>query len=165
MLKIYHAKSKEDIEVTKQFFFEYMEYLKLYFQELADFSWLIEYYKDFEKEINSLPGKYQSPRGSIILVRNEDEPIGCVALEGKKDGICEMQRLFIRRNYRRQGIARKLCKAAIEQAKTSGYTRLQLHTAIEPPKELYRSLGFYEIAPTEDIPLDTVVFMELKLDS
>ena len=165
MLKIYFAKTKEDIEVTKQLFLEYLEYLKLYFQELADFPWLIDYYENFKKEIDSLPNKYLHPGGCILLVRNEKEPVGCVALEGKKDGICEMQRLFIRRNYRRQGIARKLCKAAVEQAKKSGYTRLQLHTAIEPPKELYRSLGFYEIAPTEHIPLDTVIFMELKLDS
>ncbi len=40
---------------------------------------------------------------------------------------------------------------------------MQLHTAIEPPKELYKSLGFTEIAPTENIPLETVIFMELEL--
>ena len=163
MLKIYLAKTEQDIDDTMKLFFEYMEYLKVYFQELENFTWLIEYYKDFEKEINSLPGKYRSPGRYIFLAKYDGHLAGCVGLQGENDGICEMQRLFIRANYRRKGIGIKLCETVIEQAQKSGYTRLQLHTAIEPAKELYKSLGFTEIAPTENIPLETVVFMELTL--
>ena len=163
MLKIYRAKTKQDVDDARKLFFEYLEYLKTYFKKLADFPWLIKYYRDFEKEINSLPGKYIFPKGYILLAKYDGHLAGCVALEDKNDGICEMQRLYIRKDYRRRGIGTKLCEALIEQAKSSGYRSMQLHTAIEPPKYLYKSLGFTEIAPTENIPLDTIVFMELKL--
>ncbi len=163
MLKIYIAKTRKDIEDAKELFFEYLEYLKTYFQQLSDFPWLIEYYKDFEKEINSLPGKYILPKGYILLAKYDGQLAGCVALEDKNNGICEMQRLYIKQNYRRKGIATKLCKTLIEQAKNSGYTRMQLYTAIEPPKSLYKSLGFKEIEPFSYNPIESAIFMELKL--
>lgn len=165
MLKIYHAKTKEDIEVTKQLFFEYLEYLKEYYKELAGFPWLEEYYQTFEKEINALPGKYNSPGAFILLAKDDNEPAGCVALEGKSEDISEMQRLYIRAKYRRKGVGTKLCKALIEQAQKMGYTRLRLHTALEDAKYLYKSLGFAETEPDEFIPLDTIVFMELNISS
>jgi putative acetyltransferase len=163
MLTINPVSSQKDIDDVKKLFFEYLEYIKTYFQELSDFPWLIKYNKDFEKEINLLPGKYILPKGYILLAKDDGHPAGCVAIEGKNDGICEMQRLYIRQNHRRKGIATNLCKTLIEQAKNSGYKRMQLYTAIEPPKSLYKSLGFKEIEPYCYNPIKGAVFMELKL--
>jgi hypothetical protein len=39
----------------------------------------------------------------------------------------------------------------------------QVNTALEPAKSLYRSLGFQEIPPYQDVPVEGVVFMELAL--
>ncbi|MEN6577954.1 MAG: hypothetical protein ABFD90_16550 [Phycisphaerales bacterium] len=40
---------------------------------------------------------------------------------------------------------------------------MRLHTVQEPAKSLYRSLGFGEIPPCQQVPIEGVVFMELEL--
>ena len=40
---------------------------------------------------------------------------------------------------------------------------MRLHTASEPARDLYRSLGFREIPPCEQMQIEGVVFMELEL--
>lgn len=53
----------------------------------------------------------------------------------------------------------------MEQAKKMGYTHMRLATALEPPKALYQSLGFKEIAAYRDIPdeIQNAVHMEIEL--
>jgi len=74
-----------------------------------------------------------------------------------------MKRLYIKPEFHRRGIATVLCRALIDKAITLRYTRMRLGTALENPKFLYRSLGFTEIEPFDHVPLESVVFMELKL--
>jgi GNAT superfamily N-acetyltransferase len=76
-----------------------------------------------------------------------------------------MKRLFVRQEYQRKGIGTALCEALIERAKRLGYTHMRLATALEPPKKLYKSLGFKQIAPFGDIPgeIKGVVYLELEL--
>ena len=69
MLEIYQVETVEDIEIAKILFTEYLDFLKSDFCEYADLPWLIEYYKDFEKEIDNLPGRFERPKGSILLAR------------------------------------------------------------------------------------------------
>lgn len=163
MLKIYLVKTKEDIDVAKHLFFEYLEYLNKEFYEYADLQWFIDYYRAFEKEIDGLPGEYKPPKGCILLAEYDGRPVGCVALNEQSDGICEMKRLYIKSEFQRKGIGAALCKALIEQSKEIGYKYLRLATALEPAKRLYESLGFVEIQSFDDVPVGGVVFMELNL--
>ncbi len=162
-IKISPVEKNEDLEIAKWLFFEYLEYLKKEFYEYADMPWFIEYYQAFEKEIEELPGKYKPPKGCILLAQYDGRPVGCVALDEQSDGICEMKRLYIKSEFQRKGIGAALCKALIEQSKKIGYSNLRLATALEPAKRLYESLGFVEIQPFDQVPVDGVVFMELKL--
>ena len=75
-----------------------------------------------------------------------------------------MKRLYVRPDFHRQGIGTSLCKALIEKAGKIGYKHLRLGTALEPAKCLYKSIGFTEIPPLEYVPVEGVVFMELKLE-
>ena len=165
MLKIFPVETHEGIEITKMLFVEYVDFLKHEFCEYADLPWLVQYYKDFEEEVDNLPDRYKQPEGAILLAGYEEQPAGCVALGGLSDSICEMKRLFIRPEYRRKGIGTALCETLMEQAKKTGYTYMRLATALEVPQALYSSLGFKKIASYRDIPSEIkgVVFMELKL--
>jgi len=165
MLKIYPAKTDEDIWIAKMLFVEYVEFLKEVLSEYADVPWLVQYYRDFRKETDHLPARYTQPEGIILIAEYDDRPAGCVALGKLADGVCEMKRLFVRSENRRKGIGAALCESLMEQAITMGYTHMRLATALKPPKALYRSLGFKEIAPYRDIPdeIQNVVHMEIKL--
>jgi len=165
MLEIFPVETIEDIEISKILFTEYLDFLKSEFREYADRPWFIQYYKDFEKEIDNLPGRFERPDGSILLAGYNGQSVGCVALGKLSDGICEMERLFIRPKYQRKGLGTTLCKALMEQAVKAGYTQMRLATALQPPQAIYNSLGFKKIAPYRDAPaeLKGIVFMELKL--
>lgn len=165
MLKIFPAKSSEDIEIAKMLFTEYAEFLKEVLYEHANLPWLVEYYRDLEKEVDHLPDRYRQPEGAILLAEYNDQPAGCVALGRLSDDICEMKRLFIRPENRRKSIGTALCEALVDRAKKAGYTHMRLATVMEEAKVLYHSLGFKKTAPYRDIPseLKSVAYMELNL--
>jgi putative acetyltransferase len=165
MLKIYPVKTDEDIEVAKVLFIEYIEFLKVELCEYADMPWLVQYYQDFQKEIDHLPARYAQTDGIILIAKYNDQPAGCVALGKLSDDVCEMKRLFVRPENRRKGIGKALCESLMEYAKNIGYLHMRLATALEPPKALYQSLGFKGIPPYRDVPseIKNVVHMEMKL--
>jgi len=165
MLKIFPVETHKDIQIVQTLFVEYAEFLKKELCEYADLPWLVDYYRDFEKETENLPDRYRPPEGAIWLARYNNQPAGCIALGRLSDGICEMKRLFVRPKFHRKGIGTALCKTLMEHAREVGYTHMRLATALQIPRILYNSLRFKKIAPYRDIPdeLKDVVFMELKL--
>jgi len=142
----------EDIPTLRELFREYEAELPF------DLS-----FQNFEDELASLPGRYASPTGRLLLAVSGGDPVGCVALRQIGDGTCEMKRLFVRPAFRGQGIGQALAEAIVEEARRIGYKRMRLDTVLEPAKGLYRSMGFYEIPPYQDVPIPGVVFMELEL--
>jgi GNAT superfamily N-acetyltransferase len=77
-----------------------------------------------------------------------------------------MKRLFVRPEYRDRGLGRVLVEAIIEEARKIGYTQMRLDTLpgrMDRAIDLYRSIGFVEIDPYYDTPVDTTTFMELDL--
>ena len=165
MLRIFPAETDQDIESVRALFIEYAEFLKKELREYAGLAWLAQYYLDFEEETANLLDRYSQPKGFLLLASYEGQLAGCVALGKLSDQTCEMKRLFVRQEYQRKGIGTALCEALIEYAKRIGYTHMRLATALEPPKRLYKSLGFKQIAPFRDIPgeIKGVVYMELEL--
>jgi GNAT superfamily N-acetyltransferase len=165
MLRIFPAETDQDIESVRTLFTEYAEFLKMELREYAGLPWLVQYYLDFEEETANLRDRYNQPEGSLLLASYEGQLAACVALGKLSGGICEMKRLFVRQEYQRKGIGTALCEALIEYARRAGYTHMRLATALEPPKKLYKSLGFKHIAPFRDIPgeIKGVVYLELEL--
>ncbi|MDI6740413.1 MAG: GNAT family N-acetyltransferase [Candidatus Edwardsbacteria bacterium] len=123
-------------------------------------------FQHFENALENFPGDYSEPDGCILLVRVNGEPAGCVALRKFDDGICEMKRMYVRPNYRGQGMGRTLAKKIIEQAKAKGYSKMRLDTAstMEEAVKLYGSMGFKEIEPYRYNPLKNAKYFELDLD-
>lgn len=142
----------EDLDLVRRLFLEYRQDLPF---DPA--------FQDLRAEAATLPGRYAPPAGRLLLARCGGDPVGCVALQQIGESLCEMKRLFVRPAFRGRGIGRALAQAIIEQARRIGYKRMRLHTAWEPARSLYRSLGFREVPPCQPVPIDGVVFMELEL--
>lgn len=123
-------------------------------------------YQGFEEELASLPGKYASPGGAILIARDANAAaLGCVAMRPMEPGVCEMKRLYVAPEGRGMGLGKKLALAIIEAARTAGYREMRLDTlaSMAEARGLYRSLGFVEIGPYYETPVENTVFMSLTL--
>lgn len=135
------------------------------FQEYADSLDFELDFQDFREEMETLPGKYAPPLGSILLARENGETVGCVAVRPLGEDICEMKRLYVRPAYRGKRLGRELALAIIEEAKRLGYKAMRLDTvvAMKEASALYRTLGFQTIYAYCYNPLPDAMYFELKL--
>ena len=123
-------------------------------------------FQNFDKELAGLPGSYALPDGRLLLAKCEGEAAGCVAVRKLSAEICEMKRLYLRPGFRGKGLGRALAERVMAEARSAGYKRMRLDT-VEPVMKdavaMYRRLGFTEIAPYCDNPMEGALYMELAL--
>ena len=155
MKHIFQATTDEHIEAARKLFEEYAASLgfSLCFQ-------------NFDQELKNLPGDYAPPDGRLLLAVENDDLAGCIALRKLGDQVCEMKRLFVRPAYRATGLGRTLVESLIDEARKLGYTQMRLDTIpgkMDKAIALYQSIGFVEIGPYCQNPVEGAKFMELKL--
>ena len=114
-----------------------------------------------------MPGDYAPPQGRLLLARTGGELAGCVALHPIEAGVCEMKRLYVRPNYRGQGIGRALLNTVLAEARAIGYQRMRLDS-VEPLMQdavrMYRAYGFREIPPYRENPIPGALYMEKEIE-
>ncbi len=136
------------------------------FQEYAQSLGVNLCFQNFEQELAGLPGHYAPPDGRLLLAEYDGQLAGCVALHKWESGVCEMKRLYLRPSFRGKGLGRAIAEKIIAEARSIGYQRMRLDT-IEPimkdAVEMYRKLGFREIAPYRPNPIAGAMYMELQL--
>jgi putative acetyltransferase len=154
MHTIREAQTSEDFARVRALFLEYQSTLGV---DLC--------FQGFAEELASLPGKYARPAGRLLLASNESEVLGVVALRPLADSDCEMKRLYVRTAGRGLGLGRQLTEALIREARLEGYQRVLLDTlpAMAEAQELYRSMGFVDIAAYCDNPIAGTRYMALTL--
>ncbi len=142
-----------------------LEKIRCLFREYEDFLCVDLCFQGFEEELNSLPGKYASPHGRLLLAMEHAEVTGCVALRKIDVGTCEMKRLYVRPKFRGKELGRNLAEKIIEEARKIGYSRMRLDSleSLKAALALYKSLGFKEVHPYYHNPLPNVVYLELEL--
>lgn len=123
-------------------------------------------FQAFDAELATLPGGYARPDGRLLLAQVGTETAGCVALRRLEPEVCEMKRLYVRPGFRGLGVGVALVKTIIAEARTAGYRRMRLDTlpSMRSALALYRRLGFREIPPYRDNPVDGAIFLELLLN-
>ena len=146
--------SVSELEEVRNIFIEYAKFLQV---DLC--------FQDFDKELQTLQNVYSPPQGCIILAKQNDTVVGCVALKPIAQGVAEMKRLYVRPQARGEGLGRKLVEELIRFAKESTYESIKLDTVskLKEAIALYRSVGFVETSPYVFNPLTDVLYFELKL--
>ena len=122
-------------------------------------------FQGFPEELRTLERTYGPPGGRFLILRSGERTAGCVALEDSGAKVCEMKRLYVRPEFRGKGLGRKCAEEVVHIAREMGYASIRLHTlpAMREAVALYRSMGFTEIAPYDETPVEGVLFMELGL--
>lgn len=151
---IRRADSPADIATTRTLFEEY--------QKSLGFSLC---FQNFDAELAGLPGAYAPPEGRLLLALSAAEPAGCIALRKIENDICEMKRLWVRPAFRGTGLGRRLVETLMADARGIGYRRIRLDTlpSMAAAQALYLSLGFTDIPPYNDHPIEGTRFMEAIL--
>jgi putative acetyltransferase len=156
MVRLVEANAPELVRASRRLFEEYAAGIGV---DLC--------FQNFDEELAGLPGKYAPPGGRLILAKGDSGYAGCVALRALGEGICEMKRLYVRPEFRGQGIGRSLAAEVIGQGRKIGYGAMRLDTlaSMRAAIALYESLGFRRVEAYCHNPEPEAVFMELDLRS
>ncbi|KQO63717.1 GNAT family N-acetyltransferase [Curtobacterium sp. Leaf261] len=106
--------------------------------------------------------------GTVLIARDGEERIGCVALLRVGEGVAELAKMAVAPEHRGRGIGRRLITAAIDLARESGVRRLVLesNSSLVPAVRMYESVGFRHVSPETHAPTPYAradVFMDLDL--
>lgn len=117
-------------ENVRQLFSEYDDYM---IDFLGDDKWCYTRYNESENI------------EKVWVVYFDNLPAGCIAYREKADGVGEVKRLYLKKEYRGKGMSKELLKTVEYYAKKQGCHTLFLDTRItlEPAVSLYRSFGFH----------------------
>lgn len=145
----------DDLAAAKALFLAYAQSL--------DFSLC---FQGFDDELAAMPGKYApAQKGGLLLGKVDGVARGVVGLRDLGDGICEMKRLYVDPEGRGHNLGRLLADAVIAEARRLGYRLMRLDTLrrMVAANRIYDALGFRDIPPYYDNPMDDVRYRELKL--
>jgi len=123
-------------------------------------------FQDFQNELDTIEKQYSEPKGALLLAYKDDIVVACAGIRELNKDIAELKRMFVEPGYRKLKIGRKLLELAIDIARQLNYNLIRLDTlpTMTKAQGLYRSFGFYEIAPYRFNPVKGTVFMEMKLN-
>lgn len=156
MLKIIAAETDAHIQhiiaLSQEYVTWMMAEIPLHYPELGLTAFMSSRaYDDVRKKF---PGEHVPPHGRLYLAMNDDRAGGCIALAKLSESVCEMRTLYVRSEFRGMGLGRKLVETICHDAREIGYRQMRLDTLgfMSGAQNLYRSLGFYQIAPYGDVP-------------
>jgi ribosomal protein S18 acetylase RimI-like enzyme len=154
MTPIRPARFPEDLPLVLTLFREYADSLRV---DLG--------FQGFDAELADLPGKYQPPRGRLLLASQGSQTLGCAALRPIDTDTCEMKRLYVRPAGRGERLGRRLAERLCEEARAAGYRRICLDTLPDMTAAiaLYRSMGFRPIDPYVFNPVPGALFLARDL--
>ena len=121
-------------------------------------------FQHFDEELLEIKTMYAATDGGIILCKNRNDYIACVAIRKITNETAELKRMFVKPAYQGQGIGKILLEKAIELAKSANYSCIRLDTLnhMLPAINLYKQYGFYEIPAYYHNPNSNAVYFELN---
>ena len=80
----------------------------------------------------------------VIIAYHQKELVGCASYKKYEQETAELKRVFVKRDYRGQGIARKMVEEIENRARVQGYKTMILETGevLVASMKLYKSLGY-----------------------
>jgi GNAT superfamily N-acetyltransferase len=127
-----------------------LESVRALFQEYWTSFGFTPCFQNFDSELAALPGKYAPPHGRLLLATVNGRPAGCVALRRFDQTRGEVKRLYVRPQFRGNGLGKALMNALVAEARVIGYAELIADTipkVMATALTMYERLGFEHIEP------------------
>ena len=138
----------------------FTEYTKMLVEVEPSFAGYLEQ-QNYQHEIEDLPYKYGPPDGTLNLALVDGKPAGCIGLRKLDDHRCEMKRLYVRPEYRKNQLGDLLVQRILQDARDRGYKEMLLDTLpqLDSAIRLYQRHGFDFIPCYNDSPVESTVYM------
>ena len=122
-------------------------------------------YQANDAEFADLLGKYAAPKGCVLLADRGGEIEGCIAFRAVSTDICEMKRLYVRRDARGSRLGHALIEQLLAEARAVGYREMRLDVMEKSvsARELYKAFGFVVADPVSFNPVAGASFLGLHL--
>lgn len=106
----------------------------------------------FDKGDLVRPHEVSGEAGAFFVAYEEGRPVGCGALRRLEPGVGEIRHVWVHRDARRLGLARRLLDALEREASARDFTvvRLDTHAALKEAQAMYRACGYREIPAYDD---------------
>ena len=155
MAEILEVSTPAEVDATRTLFAEYK-------QAVGVDLW---FGSAFQRELERLPEPYEPPAGRLVLAREGDEYAGCGALRPVGPGTVELKRLWVRRPFRKRGLAREIVEALLSWAREAGCrnVRLEVLSVMPQADALFRSLGFESLPDDRANPFPGSVLLGRRL--
>lgn len=97
---------------------------------------------------------FRPPAGRFLVARNDDEVVGCGALQRVDDRTAEIKRMWVAPGWRGVGLGRRLLAAVEHEAASAGYLRVVLDTnaVLAEAIALYERSGYEAAERYNDNP-------------
>jgi putative acetyltransferase len=122
-------------------------------------------FQGFAEELRTLPGLYAPPAGRLLLATVQGKPAATGAFRPLAGLACEAKRLYVRPEFRGQGIGEALVRRIIEDARAAGYREMFADSlpSMGSAMRIYQRLCFSETGPYTKNPTPGAVFLRLDL--
>lgn len=102
----------------------------------------------------------------VILIYENSIPIACASFKYYEEGVAEMKRVFVKKEYRGQGLSKELINKLEERAKEKGFYKMILETGkpLIAATGLYQKMGYRTVenyGQYKDMPLSICMGKEL----
>ena len=102
MIRLKKVESQCDYKLARGLFFEYTSQLSF---DLG--------FQNFQNELERIDINYAEPQRALFIAYNKEQLLGCVGVRKIDDTICELKRMYLRREAREKGIGNSCWKSQL----------------------------------------------------